>query len=50
MSYWFRPPRCEGIYRSPVAGNPEMTLVSFTFGRVTYDTKQDQYLEITLPV
>jgi hypothetical protein len=26
-----------------------MTLVSLTFGRVTYDTKRDQYLEIKLP-
>ena len=51
-SYRFRanPPRCEGLYRSPVSGNRGMALVSLTFGKVTYDTRRDQYLEITLPV
>jgi len=46
--YRFRanPPRCEGMYRSPVSGYRGMALVSLTFGRVTYDTGRDQYLEI----
>ena len=38
------------MYRSPVSGEPGMSLVSLTFGKVTYDTKQDAYLEIKLPV
>ncbi len=42
-------PRCEGMFRSPVSSRPRMTLVSLTFGKVTYDTKRDQYLEIKLP-
>jgi hypothetical protein len=52
LSYRFRTnvPRCEGMYRSPVSGEPGMSLVSLTFGKVTYDTKQDAYLEIKLPV
>lgn len=51
-SYQYRavPPRCEGIYRSPVSGNPGMTLVSLTYGGVTYDPGRDQELEIGLPV
>jgi hypothetical protein len=50
LSYRFRAnvPRCEGMYRSPVAGYPGMTLVSLTYGRVTYNASQDQYLEIKL--
>jgi hypothetical protein len=50
LSYRFRAnvPRCEGMYRSPVAGQPGMTLVSLTYGKVTYDTSQDHYLEIKL--
>jgi hypothetical protein len=52
MRYRYRadPPRCEGIYRSPVSGNPGMTLVSLTYGGVTYDPGRDQDLEISLPV
>jgi hypothetical protein len=51
-SYKFRAnvPRCEGMYRSPVSGDRGMALVSLTFGRVVYDTRRDQYLEIKLPV
>jgi hypothetical protein len=51
-SYRYRadPPRCEGIYRSPVSGNPGMALVSLTYGGVTYDPGRDQDLEISLPV
>jgi hypothetical protein len=51
LSYQFRvdAPRCEGMYRYRVAGDQGMALVSLTFGKVTYDTKQDQYLEIKLP-
>jgi hypothetical protein len=52
LSYRFRAnvPRCEGMYRSPVSGPRGMTLVSLTFGKVTYDTRRDQYLDIKLPV
>jgi len=51
LSYRFRAnaPRCEGMYRSPVAGEPGMTLVSLTVGKVAYDARTDQYLEIRLP-
>jgi hypothetical protein len=51
LSYQFRvnAPRCEGMYRYRVAGDQGMALVSLTFGRVAYDTKRDQYLEIKLP-
>jgi hypothetical protein len=50
QSYRFRAnvPRCEGMYRYRVAGDLRMALVSLTFGKVTYDTRRDQYLEITL--
>lgn len=52
LSYRFRAnvPRCEGMYRSPVSGHPGMTLVSLTYGKVAYDTRRDQYLEIKLTV
>jgi len=53
FSYQFRTndvPRCEGMYRSPVSGRGGMTLVSLTFGKVTYDPRRDQYLEIKLAV
>src|SRR5262245_61033884 len=53
LSYEFRTddaPRCEGMCRSPVSGRGGMTLVSLTFGKVTYDTRRDQYLEIKLAV
>jgi hypothetical protein len=52
LSYRFRAnvPRCEGMYRSPVSGDRGMALVSLTFGKVTYDTRRDQYLEIKLAV
>ena len=51
LSYQFRAnvPRCEGMYRNLVLGSPRVTLVSLTFGKVTYDTKRDRYLEIKLP-
>jgi hypothetical protein len=51
-SYGYRadPPRCEGIYRSPVSGNSGMALVSLTYGEVTYDPGRDRDLEISLPV
>jgi hypothetical protein len=42
------PPRCEGMYESPVAGHPEMTLVSLTFGDVDYDLTRDRELNIHL--
>jgi hypothetical protein len=51
LSYRFRAnvPRCEGMYRYRVAGDLGIALVSLTFGKVTYDTRRDQYLEIKLP-
>jgi hypothetical protein len=51
-SYKFRAdaPRCEGMYRSPVSGDPRMALVSLTFGRVAYDMAKDPYIEIKLSV
>ena len=51
-SYQYRadPPRCEGIYRSPVSGIGGMTLVSLTYGGVAYDPGRDQDLEISLPI
>jgi hypothetical protein len=50
LSYQFRvnAPRCEGLYRYRTGGDQGMALVSLTFGKVAYDTKRDQYLEIKL--
>jgi hypothetical protein len=52
LRYQFRanPPRCEGVYLYEIAGGARMTLVSLTFGKVTYDAKRDQYLQVKLAV
>jgi len=41
-------PRCEGMYRSRAADYAGTTPVSTAFGKVPYNTRRDQNLEIRL--